>query len=211
MDRVIFLLEEPSMKTLLDNFLPRVFPGLPFRCIAHEGKNDLESSIPRKLRGWGGPGVRFVILRDNDNADCYALKERLLQLCRDGGRGDALVRIVCQELEAWYLGQPDAMADAFGEEKLRRIKNRARYRSPDDLQKPSQAIKRLLARIPENLRRPPDGKSPDAGRQPLYQLHRFSRRHREPVAADGSRPCRAGYQITISCPCPSQYFRSNGI
>ena len=144
MDRVIFLLEEPSMKTLLDNFLPRVFPGLPFRCIAHEGKNDLESSIPRKLRGWGGPGVRFVILRDNDNADCYALKERLLQLCRDGGRGDALVRIVCQELEAWYLGQPDAMADAFGEEKLRRIKNRARYRSPDDLQKPSQAIKRLL-------------------------------------------------------------------
>ena len=144
MGRVIFLLEEPSMKALLDNFLPRVFPGLDFLCVPHKGKADLESSIPRKLRGWREPGVRFIILRDNDNGNCYALKERLRQLCREGRRQDALVRIVCQELEAWYLGQPDAMADAFSDENLRRLKSRARYRRPDDLAKPSQAIKRLL-------------------------------------------------------------------
>lgn len=77
MSRVVFLLEEPSMKVLLDGLLPRLFPGLPFWCIAHEGKSDLELSIPRKLRAWREPGVRFVVIRDNDGGDCRGLKAAL--------------------------------------------------------------------------------------------------------------------------------------
>ena len=42
MSRVIFLLEEKSMKELLDRMLPRIFPSLRFLCIPHEGKADLE-------------------------------------------------------------------------------------------------------------------------------------------------------------------------
>ena len=34
MTRMIFLLEEPSMKTLLDILLPRLFPDLLFQCVA---------------------------------------------------------------------------------------------------------------------------------------------------------------------------------
>ncbi len=58
MGRVVFLLEEYSMKTLLDELLPRLFPELMFQCVAHDGKGDLEKSVPRKLRGWQEPGVR---------------------------------------------------------------------------------------------------------------------------------------------------------
>ena len=50
MNRVVFLLEEASMRDLLNGLLPRLYPDLTFLCLAHEGKSDLERSIPRKLR-----------------------------------------------------------------------------------------------------------------------------------------------------------------
>ena len=144
MNRVVFLLEEASMRDLLDGLLPRLYPELAFSYLVHEGKNDLEKSIPHKLRAWRGPGVRFVVLRDNDGGDCLLLKQRLMQSCRAAGRPDTTVRIVCQELEAWYLGEPDALADAFGKESLRRIGGRARFRDPDAVPQPSEALKRLV-------------------------------------------------------------------
>ncbi len=132
------------MQELLEALLPRLFPDMMFQCLAHEGKKDLEKSIPRKLRAWREPGVRFVVLRDNDGADCVQLKQRLLQSCQLAGRGDTLVRIVCQELEAWYLGEPDALAEAFGKERLGRIGRKARFRNPDAVPQPSKALKRLV-------------------------------------------------------------------
>ncbi len=64
MSRIVFFLEEYSMKVLLDGLLPRLFPELPFFCVPHEGKRDLELSIPRKLRAWREPGARFAVIRD---------------------------------------------------------------------------------------------------------------------------------------------------
>ena len=140
----MFLLEEPSMRTLLEGLLPRLFPCLVFQCVTHRGKQDLEKSVPRKLRRWREPGVRFVVLRDNDGGDCLALKRRLIDLCRQGGRADALVRIACQELEAWYLGEPDALAEAYGQGNLGGIGSRARFRDPDSVVKPSAALRELV-------------------------------------------------------------------
>lgn len=144
MSRIVFLLEERSMKVLLEGFLPRAFPDLHFLCIQHDGKQDLEKSIPRKLRAWKEPGVRFVVVRDNDSGDCRRLKDRLAELCSGAGREDTLVRIACQELEAWYFGDPDALADAFGKESLRTIGNRARYRRSDSITNPSREIVRII-------------------------------------------------------------------
>ncbi len=145
MGRVIFLLEERSMQILLEGLLPRLFPDLSFHCISHNGKNDLERSIRNTLRNWREPGANFVIVRDNDDGDCYALKERLRGLCREAGREDTLIRIVCQEMEAWYLGEPDAMAAAFGDEKLSRVKKRPKYRSPDARPKPSGDVEKMVS------------------------------------------------------------------
>ena len=107
-------------------------------------KQDLEKSIPRKLKAWRVPGVFFCVIRDNDSGDCRALKERLIALCKSGGPDDALVRIACQELEAWNLGEPDALAEEFGKEKLRGIGNKARYRDPDAVVRPSAEIRKLV-------------------------------------------------------------------
>ena len=79
MSRVVFLLEEYSMKVLLEGLLPRLFPGLLFLCVSHEGKQDLERSIPRKLKAWREPGVRFCVICDNDGGDCGALRNRLVR------------------------------------------------------------------------------------------------------------------------------------
>lgn len=132
------------MAVLLDGLLPRLFPGLRFHCLPHRGKQDLERSIRDKLRSWRTPGDRFVLLMDNDGGDCLALKARLSRLCRESGREDVLVRIVCQELEAWYLGDPEAMAVAFANDSLRRIGQRPRYRNPDDVANPSYQLKRMF-------------------------------------------------------------------
>ena len=142
--RIVFLLEEPSMKVLLEGLLPRLFPDVPFLCVAHEGKQDLEKSAPRKLRAWREPGVRFLVLRDQDAADCRAVKDRLRQVCRAGGREDAVVRIACRELEAWYLGEPDALAEVFRAKSVRRIARKRRYRDPDRVVNPSRALRQLV-------------------------------------------------------------------
>ena len=143
MSRIVFLLEEFSMKVLLDAFLPRAFPGLDFLCVPHEGKNDLEKSISRKLRQWREPGVRFMVVRDNDGADCRRLKAALVQLVPKERREDTLIRIACQELEAWYFGDPDSLAEAFSDSDLLTIGSRARFRDPDGIQQPSEALAEL--------------------------------------------------------------------
>ena len=96
--KLVFLVEEASMRDTLNGLLPRVLPaGVTWQCIPHEGKSDLEKSIPRKLRAWKEPDVRFVVLRDQDSADCEKVKTRLVELCRQGGKADVLVRVVCRD------------------------------------------------------------------------------------------------------------------
>lgn len=142
--RLVFLLEEPSMKYLLEGLLPRLFPGLDFQLVAHEGKNDLEKSIPRKLKAWKDPQVRFVVVRDNDGGDCSRLKVRLWELCEQAGRPGTLVRIVCQELEAWYFGEPEALAEAYETPKLAKLAEKAKFRDSDTVSKPSVELERLV-------------------------------------------------------------------
>lgn len=146
--RIVFLVEESSMSVLLDAWLPRLFPGWVaeehFKCVPHEGKSDLDRSIPRKLAAWKIPGDRFVIVRDNDNADCIGLKARIRTLCAQSGRPETLIRLVCQELEGWYLGDLGALAKAFDASAVDAPANRQRYVNPDNWQKPSEQLKRLV-------------------------------------------------------------------
>ena len=132
------------MKVLLDGLLPRLFPGLPFLCVSHKGKRDLELSIRRKMRAWREPGARFVVIRDNDGGNCAQLKAALKQLCNGVGRSDTLIRIACQELEARYLGEPAALVDAFNKPELQNLGGRAKFRDPDAVRRPAAEIKKLI-------------------------------------------------------------------
>ena len=110
---LVFLLEERSMKELLEVLLPRIIPEtVTFKCIHHEGKQDLEKSIPRKLKAWKTAG-RFVIIRDQDSGDCVEIKNNLKNLSNKSGRSDTLIGIVCHELESWFLGDLAAVEKAF--------------------------------------------------------------------------------------------------
>jgi hypothetical protein len=143
--KLVFLVEERSMAVFLEGFLPRILGSeVPFRVLAHEGKSDLERSIPRKLRGWREPGVRFVVVRDQDSADCVDVKRKLVALCAEGRRPDSVVRVACRELESWFLGDLVGVAEALGVPALAVLVNKAKYRNPDGLRFPSRELARLL-------------------------------------------------------------------
>ena len=146
MVKLVFLLEERSMADLLEHLLPRLFPEIQFRCIPHEGKRDLAKSVPRKLRAWREPGVRFVVMRDQNGADCRQVKAQLVELCQRAGRDDVLVRVACRELEAWYIGEPEALVRAFPHagERVQRELRRRRFRNPDEVVNPSAAVVQFI-------------------------------------------------------------------
>ncbi|WP_218032471.1 DUF4276 family protein [Paenibacillus humicus] len=141
------MLEEISMKSVLDVILPKLLPShVAFRTIKHEGKSDLEKSIPIKLRAFQTPNTYFVILRDKDSGDCIKIKENLSALCREAGRPDTLVRIVCHELESWFLGDLEAVGKAFHSEGIEELQNKAKFRDPDRLANPAQELRRLVGK-----------------------------------------------------------------
>ncbi|MDQ7090103.1 MAG: DUF4276 family protein [Methylococcales bacterium] len=142
---LIFLLEELSAKALLDVLLPNILPeSVQFKCIPHEGKQDLEKSIPRKLKAWKTPDTYFVIMRDKDSADCIKVKQHLMDLCEDSGRDDSLVRIACHELESWFLGDLTAVGQAFGLSKLAAKQQSRKYKQPDNLASASEELAKLV-------------------------------------------------------------------
>ncbi|EHQ89539.1 DUF4276 family protein [Desulfosporosinus youngiae] len=145
MKEIVFLVEEPSMKELLKAILPKVIPdNVSYTIIHHEGKQDLEKSIPKKLCAFRQPETRFVVLIDQDSNDCIVLKKRLLELCQVGGRENCLVRIVCHELESWFLGDLAAVGKAYNQTSLARRQREAKYRQPDRLSNPAQVLKLLV-------------------------------------------------------------------
>lgn len=138
--RIEFLLEEYSMKVFLEILLPRILPveiklNEHYFLRAHEGKSDLKKSIPRKMSAFNSLNtpVGILILQDQDSNDCILLKKELLSLCEiPKNNVKYLVRIVCRELEAWYLGDMDAIQKAYPKFVARKFKNKAKFRYPDD-------------------------------------------------------------------------------
>jgi hypothetical protein len=93
MNNLVFLLEESSMKETLENVLPHIIPNdIPFLCISHEGKGDLEKSIPRKLLRWRDPDAKFIIVHDQDSGNCKELKKALTLIIPDRRKPDTLIR-----------------------------------------------------------------------------------------------------------------------
>ncbi len=142
--RIVFLLEEPSMARFVEALMPRAFPGAQFMCVVHEGKNDLSRRLRRRLEAWQVPNDVFVVVLDQDSSDCRKVKLGLARDCRDAGKPGAVVRIACRELEAWYLGDPDALAAEYGERGLSELRTKARFRDPDRVQTPSLELEKRL-------------------------------------------------------------------
>lgn len=144
-EHVVFLLEEPSAQDFLEGVLPRVFPQhVTPHFLVFEGKQDLERQLSRRLKGWLRPNSRFIVMRDQDSGDCAVIKARLLGLCGEAGRPNAVVRIACRELEAFFVGDWQSVADAFGKPGLAAHDRGAKFRNPDALGSPSRELMRII-------------------------------------------------------------------
>ncbi len=144
MRELVFFLEEPSAKEMLNGLLPKLLDAnTRHRCIDFEGKQDLEKQLGKRLRNWCNPNTRFVVLRDQDNANCVAVKQQLTAICEKAGRPHSLVRIVCHELESWYLGDLQAVEAALNLRGLSKKQQKSKFRNPDRLSNAKQELKTL--------------------------------------------------------------------
>ncbi|MGO8678140.1 MAG: DUF4276 family protein [Limisphaerales bacterium] len=137
-------LEEPSAEACLGDFLHQLLPdGTTWNLIVFQGKSDLLCRLERRLKGyrtWMPDAWRIVVLVDEDRADCLALKRRMEDAAAAAGfmtktaaRGGPFVvlnRIAVEELEAWFLGDPQALVQAYPRVP-RTLGTQARYRDPD--------------------------------------------------------------------------------
>ena len=144
--RIIFMTEEPSMGHALRILLPKVCPDFRefehWLILNHQGKSDLEQSYPKKMANWQEPGIKFIILRDNDGSDCRNLKKRLVSIVPSGTH-EFQIRIVCQELESWFLGDMQAVIEAYPRAKRNPHFNHISKQDPDQLTNASDLIKQL--------------------------------------------------------------------
>jgi len=142
--RLVFLLEEPSARELLKGLLPRlVGEQVLVHYLVFEGKQDLETQLVRKLQGWQAPDSVFVVLRDQDAADCHAVKERLLELVARSKRGPVLVRVACHQLESWVAGDLAALALALEQPRIAEHARKEKFRNPDLLANPIDDLRQL--------------------------------------------------------------------
>lgn len=145
MRTLLFLLEEPSARDLLEGLLPNLIQGRATpRYLVFEGKQDLERNVERKIRGWQQPDTKFVVLRDQDAGDCHVVKARLSAFVPKECVEATTVRIACRELESWMLGDWSAVARAFDRPKLAEQDRKRTYRSPDSLHNPVLELRKFL-------------------------------------------------------------------
>lgn len=134
------------MGATLRHLLPKLYPEFReyehWLIIDHQGKSDLERSYPRKMKEWREPGVRFIILRDSDGSDCAALKQKLISRVPENAPA-YLVRIVCQELEGWLIGDMDAVSAAYPVAARHQSFKKLSKADPDELANASELMRYL--------------------------------------------------------------------
>lgn len=154
------LVEEPSAEAALRVLVPKIRPDVSFAVHPHQGKPDLLSKLPVKLRAyrhWLPQDWRIVVLVDRDRDDCRALKADLERAAAEAGfdtrssarpaaRFHVLNRMAIEELEAWYFGDVEALACAYPRVS-RTLGAKRPYRDPDAIAGGTwEALQRVLQR-----------------------------------------------------------------
>jgi hypothetical protein len=155
------LTEEPSAEQALLNLLPMILGHqVAYRLIIFQGKTDLLSKLPSRLRGyasWVRPqsGFRVVVLVDADDEDCRHLKQRLEGMAAAAGLSTksnpqpdgtfcVLNRIAVAELEAWFFGDVTAIQSAYPRVSSTLGRKRG-FRNPDAIRGGTwEALERVL-------------------------------------------------------------------
>jgi len=129
--KLIVFVEEESAQAGLSVLLPKILPtGCGNQIINLQSKSQLLRKIEARLRRYRlqciRDDIRIAVLVDRDRDDCSNLKRQLEISARQAGFStksnpdDAsspafrvLNRVVVEELESWFLGDPWAICGAF--------------------------------------------------------------------------------------------------
>lgn len=148
MTQLDILVEEQSAEEALRHLLPKLRPGrVRVNVINMGSKYKLLKVLPARLAAYRqridrGERLRIVVLVDRDDDDCEKLKRDLeLAAGKAGlptksspdaeGRFAVLNRVVIEELESWFIGDPAALRKAFTS--LPKIEqNSGIFRNPDN-------------------------------------------------------------------------------
>ncbi len=146
MSHIEFLVEEPSAEVALRNLLPKILPNhITYLIHPHNGKYDLLRKLPKRLtayKKWMPAEYKIVVLIDKDREDCISIKNNLNDIAKDAGLTiktsvnqntfQILNRIAIEELEAWFLGDVQALELAYpGVPK--NLSQKSDFRNPDSI------------------------------------------------------------------------------
>lgn len=150
---LIILCEEPSAAEALTHLLSRLVSDPDtFQIINMECKSQLLAQLPNRLLSYARrlahePDLRVLVLIDRDQQNCLQLKQTLESAARAAGLRTLMAarpapgqppagafhvvnRVVCEELEAWFLGDPAAVEQAYPNVRRAHFRQ-AHLRSPD--------------------------------------------------------------------------------
>ncbi len=150
--RLVFITEEQSKVSFLQGLLPRLpaIEGIPCEFQAAEGYPDIRRLVRAITRDWRDPNMRFIVLCDQDSQNCEERKAALLEQVAPHRRPHTLVRVVCQELESWYLGDRTSV-----EELNLKISEQSDFlfvsSHPDEVPSPAELITKATKRRKRQL------------------------------------------------------------
>lgn len=144
--------EEPSAKIVFEAILPKILPNdVQFRVYPHQGKKDLEKALKTTVPSISKmPGATILITRDQDNEECLDVKLSILNKLDGNCKCPYCIRIICKELEAWFLGDLAAIQSAYPRFKPEQYSNKAEFRDVDVIDYPSRVLMNI---IPEYSKR----------------------------------------------------------
>lgn len=161
------LCEEPSATAALNLLMPNLLAGTDtFRVLDLQCKTQLLAELPKRLISYAKrlsyePDLRVLVLVDRDQQNCLLLKQTLEDAAQAAGLRSLMTarpapgqqpvgqfhvvnRVVCEELEAWFLGDPVAVEQAYPKIKRKNF-NQAHLRNPDNVQGGTwEALERTL-------------------------------------------------------------------
>jgi hypothetical protein len=143
MEHIEVLVEEPSMEAALLILLPQIVGTISYEVHPFQCKQELLANLPARLRAyrrWLPENWGILVIVDQDDDDCQALKQSLEEIAANSGfitRSAAagatysvVNRLAIEELEAWYFGDWEAVRAAYPRVPAT-IPQKRGYRNPD--------------------------------------------------------------------------------
>ena len=144
--KIYFLVEELSIEPVIKKCVEELKIKSICHIRPHQGKQDLRKALPKVIPSLSKqPNVAIFIITDQDNKDCKTLKQEIMQDFESNCHCLFAVCIACQELEAWFLGDMQALDKAFLKFKPTKYINKKMFRDVDSIAKPSKELKTIVS------------------------------------------------------------------